>query len=62
MSAEVHADLKTQLDVFAKEPWGFLGLDGKDFRELLGYVEGTCALVIITPASPQNKARWGCTS
>ena len=57
MSAEVHAELKGQLDVFAADPWGFLGLNGTEFRELIGYVEAICALVIITPQSPGNPAR-----
>lgn len=57
VSAEVHAELTKQLDVFAKDPWGFLGLNGTEFRELIGYVEAICALVIITPQSPHNVAR-----
>lgn len=57
VSAEVHAEMTKQLDVFAKEPWGFLGMDGTQFRELIGCVEGICAICMITPASASNKMK-----
>lgn len=52
VSKGAHAELAQQL-----EPWGFLGLEGTQFRELIGYIEGICALCIIQPASPHNRTR-----
>ena len=46
ISAEFHGELKSQIDVFAKEVWPFLGLDGTQLRRIIG-----CAEAFLGPLS-----------
>jgi hypothetical protein len=48
--------LVTQLDAFAVEPWGFLGLSGQQFREAIGYTEAVGAIATLLPWQPVRKA------
>ena len=45
----MHGDLAKQLDAFAVEPWGFLGLSGEHFRMCIGYTEVTLAIATMLP-------------
>mmetsp|Transcript_16447 Transcript_16447/g.40489 ORF Transcript_16447/g.40489 Transcript_16447/m.40489 type:complete len:148 (-) Transcript_16447:409-852(-) len=56
LSAEVHRELVTQLDAFAVEPWGFLGLSGEDFRRSIGWTEVLGAVATLIPWQPMRTA------
>ena len=49
LSKDVHSQLVSQLDIFAANPWGFLGLDGAQFRLAIGYTEAACAVCCLIP-------------